>query len=276
MNYRNTVAAIIGCENNPDLVDKCLSRLSFLSEIYVSDLSTNNKIELLLKDKYPKAKHFYDTDRNLKNRHLKYQDIIQSDFLLIISPDEFYTDELIVEISALLKTDLSSIDAIGLRSVEYNYGTCFGVSAYFTYRYFRKGKLKYFKDNVHEEPLPTGKVIHLESCYEHHSNPILAVNAVKMFKFEMVNAEKLSTDELNRSALNKISQVAFLINVLVNWLRINKRFISTFLFYKKFGFGGLCYAYSSVIRTIAEHVSPTQELQYREGAVQRTDTRGYL
>lgn len=277
MNKKATISVIIATENNPELVEKCLSRLSFADEFLVTDLSNNNKIEQMLMEKFPKAKHYYDIDRNLKNRQLKYQEQCNCDYMLMISPDEFYTQELIKELEELFSNEeILQYDTLGLKSLEFNFGNCFGQSAYFTYRIMKKGLLKYYTDNVHEEQTPVGKIYHLKGVYEHHSNPMLAVNAVKMFKFEMINAQKFTDEELHQASIEKMSGFQLFKTALTNWLRLSVRFWRAFKNYRKYGYGGLCYAYSDIIRVIAEHTSPTQELQFREGRVNRNDTRGYL
>lgn len=272
-----TIAAIIGCENNPELLDKCLSKLNFVDELWITDLSKNDEIKNLLLAKYPNARHFFDIDRNVKNRILKYQELISCDFILAISPDEFFSHELQQEILDLFSSkDILEIDSIGFKSQEYHYGTNFGLSAYYTYRLLRKGLIKFEKDNVHEEIMPVGNKKNLNHFYEHHSNPMLGINAVKMFKFEMINAADKSVEEIQNKSLQNLSGFKFYWHIFKQIIKINFRFYKSFKAYRKFGYGGLCIAYSSIIRTIAEHISPTQELQFREGRVDRNDTRGYL
>jgi hypothetical protein len=273
-----TIAAIIGTENNPSLFEACIQRLTFVNQIIVTDLSNNNEIKKLVETKGDKrVKHFFDTDRDLKNRFVKYQEMADTDFIFLLSPDEWLTDKLQVELSELISSNaINNYDFIGLRSLEYSFGCFFGSSAYYTYRIIRKGYYKIYTDNVHEEPRPNERVYHAQNFYEHYSNPTVAVNAVKMFKFEMINAAKLNESDLNKLSLEGISNTRLFKEAFVAWLRISVRFWRMLFGLRKYGYGAIAYAYMAIIRSIAEHVSPTQEKQFRVGKVDRNDTRGYL
>jgi hypothetical protein len=271
---RFTVAVFIGTENNPEILDQCLQTMDFADELIISDLSTNDRIEKLLKEKYPKARHFYDTDRNIKNRIVKYEKLCNSDYMMLSSFDEFFTRELGEEILEALKLPFK-YDALQISSMEYSFGTCFGRGTYHN-KVIKKGALNYSIDNVHEFAKVNGNTIRLKNYFDHMSNPYLAINAVKMFKFEMANAAARTDEQLKRESLEKMSKGQLYKNVFLNLLRLNVRFIRTFWHMRKYGFGALCYAYVSTLRLMAEHVSSTQELQIREGILERNDTRGYL
>ncbi|MBN8836638.1 MAG: hypothetical protein J0I09_05240 [Sphingobacteriia bacterium] len=271
---KKSIAAFIAVNNNPEILDKCLAQMQFVDEFIISDVSTNKKIEILLSEKYPKARHFYHENIDIKKRILEAQNLMRSDYLMLTSFDEFFTKELADEIIQILSLD-EDFDALQISSMEYSFGACFGRGEYYN-KIIKKGKIKYGNSNVHEFASVDGIIKKLYSFYEHHSNPMLAVNAVKMFKFEMINAQKFTDEELHQASIEKMSGFQLFKTALTNWLRLSVRFWRAFKNYRKYGYGGLCYAYSDIIRVIAEHTSPTQELQFREGRVNRNDTRGYL
>lgn len=273
MNKRRTLCLIMGVENNLEIVEKCLNHLDFVDEMIITDLSDNDEIEQWLKAKYPHAKHFYDVDKNLKNRHLKYQDRIESDYLLILSYDEFITAELAEEIKLVLNAE-DAYDGYAMRSIECSYGCRYKNEEYFTTRIIKKGLLLYSTDNVHEEPKVKGNVKRLENYYEHHSNPYLMVTAFKIFKYEQINASNRNIEELNKKNLLNLTPQKLQRKFFMQLAKITYRMFINRRLIKKYGFMGYCQLWSTVIRSIAEDIAPTNEIQFRSKTVSRDQTYG--
>ncbi|MER3127543.1 hypothetical protein ABQG68_19780, partial [Bacillus pumilus] len=144
--------------------------------------------------KYPKAKHFFDTDRDIKKREIYYQSVAESDYLLYISYDEFITPELAKEIVHYLNSDIE-FDALAMRAIDYSYGQKIINKDYFTNRVIKRGKLFYEHGNIHEELKVEGKIINLNGYYEHYTNAYLMVTVFKIFRYELINAAALTDDQ---------------------------------------------------------------------------------
>lgn len=271
---KSTIAVFIAVNNNASILDKCMAKMTFADEFIISDQSNNDEVRKMLELKYPTAKHFFEENIDIRKRILRAQDVIESDFLMLSSFDEFFTEASSKEIADSMINTCDYV-AFRMRSREFNFGVDFGFGLYHN-KIIKKGFIKYTGNNVHEFAKVEGPVKDLSNVFEHHSNPMLAINAVKMFKFEMINAQEKNLEELRKLNLENLKLSKLFWVMFVSWLRISVRYFRTLWAFRKFGYGGIAYAYSVIIRTIAEHISPTQELQFREGRVDRKDTRGYL
>ena len=77
---RHSIAAYIPTKNCAELLDKCLSHLSWVDEIVVGDASTNEEIKILLATKYPKVKYLFDNTDDWRLRFKNHLPQIESDF----------------------------------------------------------------------------------------------------------------------------------------------------------------------------------------------------
>jgi hypothetical protein len=276
MNKKRTIGVILAGDNNVDLVFKCLSFLWFVDEIIITDTSDNDEIKNMLAINYPKAKHYFDTDRNIKRRELYYQSIADSEYLLFISYDEFITKELAEEIVYFLKSDVI-FNGLAFRSIECSYGSREINEHYFTNRVIKKGFLKYDLDkNIHEELRVEEPIIKLKERYEHHSNPYLMVSVFKMFRYEHINASEKSTIDLEKNNLLNFSNKKLLFELCKLLLKVVYRSYKYRNFVTKNGFSGYCLILSTICRTIAENTCPTVELQFRKELVNKKDTNGFF
>jgi hypothetical protein len=273
MNERHTIAAYIRVKDCPALLDECLKHLLWVDEIMISDASDNNAVRDLLKQKYPKAKHFFDKTEDHKRRHQNTVPFIESDFILGLDTDEFFTPELAAEILEAVKKPCE-FDGFEIPSISYCYGECLGKGATHL-RLYRKDKFYTSTiKSVHEMTKVKGPVKVLKEPYHHHNNPILGITAVKSFLYGAVDASYLTDKELENVVLDNLTPFNFYLKVLINFARLNWRFIKVFWSYRKFGFAGLCMAYAIMINTMASNICPTEELRMRKGKISR-DRRGY-
>jgi glycosyltransferase involved in cell wall biosynthesis len=269
---RHSLAVFLAVKNCAALLERCLSHLSFADEILVGDASDNDEIQKLLQKKFPAVRHFFDKNDDFRRRLIDHLDLVSSDFILVVDSDEFYTPKGGEEILKAL-TKPCAFDGFEIPSVSYNYGVCFGEGAT-QMRLFRKDQFFSPMRHIHEMPEVGGAVGRLKEPYEHHNNPILGINAVKHFRYEAMNALGRPDTELESKKLDGLGFVKLTARALTGLLRINWRFLKTYWAYRRFGFAGLCMAYSQVFQTIASQVCPTEEWRMRKGSISR-DRRGY-
>ena len=262
---RHTIAAYCPVKNCAQLLDRCLSHLDWVDEILIADASDNDEIRNLISARYPQAKHFFDATNDNRVRFNNLRPNIESDFILLVDSDEFYTPDAAREILQALRKPCA-FDGFEIPSVSYNFGAKLGAGAT-QLRLFRGDKAHYPMKNVHEFPWVDGPVGLLEQPYHHYNNPVLGMVAVKHFRYEAANAERLTNEEL-RAASDRGQ-------LLVQLLRLNWRFFRTYRAYRHLGFAGVCMGYGEMMKTIAEEVAPIEELRMREGVTSR-DRRGYF
>lgn len=270
---RHSLAVFLAVKNCALILEECLRRLSFADEILVGDASDNDEIQKLLQKKFPSVKHFFDKNDDFRRRLIDHLKLVKSDFILVVDSDEFYTRKGGEEILKALQKPCA-FDGFEIPSVSYNYGTYFGAGA-LQMRLFRKDKFFSPMKHIHEMPKVRGAVGRLSEPYEHHNNPILGINAVKHFRYEAMNALSLSDTALESKTLDRLKPWSLHYSALIQLFRLNWRFLKTYWAYRRFGFAGLCMAYSRVFQTIAFHVCPTEEHRMRKGLISR-DKRGYL
>lgn len=263
---RHTVAVFSPVKNCADLLDECLSNLGWADEIVIGDASDNNEIEQLLQRKYPHAKHFFDRTDDLRVRMDNLRPHIQSDYVLWVDSDEMYTAAAGREILEALRKSCA-YNGFLVPSVSYNYGACLGKGAT-QMRLFRNDNMRWQMQHIHEMPSVSGPVGVLKEPYHHHNNPVLGTTAMKHFRYEAIDAQRLTDDELREAASQRKS-------LLVKLLRLNWRFLRTYRAHRHLGFAGLCMAYADMFKTIAEEVAPIEELRIREGVISG-DRRGYF
>jgi hypothetical protein len=103
----------------------------------------------------------------------------------------------------------------------------------------------------------------------------LGITAVKHFRYEKSNASLLSDQELSTLSLESLSSWALHKSVFFNLLRLNWRFLKTYLSYRKLGFAGLCMGYATIFQTIASHIAPTEEQRSKKSDLFKDD-QGYF
>lgn len=270
---RHTVAAYLNVKDCPDLLAACLSRLSWVDEILVADASTTDAVARMLARHHPHVKRVIDRTEDHRIRLDNQVRQIESDFVLGLDADEFYTPDAGAEILQALRKPCP-YDGFRIPSLSYVFGECLGTGAT-QLRLFRRDKYVWPMKSPHEMPHVDGRVGVLTKPYVHYGNPSLAMVPVKTFRYEASHAALMSDLELENRALDMTGGFAFWRSVLVEWARANVRFCRTLYRHRHQRFAGLCLAYAHVFHVIARHVCPTEERRMRSGLITR-DRHGYL
>lgn len=271
---RHTVCAYLGVKNCPELLEKCLSLLLWADEIVVGDVSDNDRIERLCAEKFPTARYVHSSIDDVYRRLAAILPTIESDYILGVDSDEFYTPELAQEILDELKNPCA-YDGFIIPSVSYNFEACWGQGASQLRLFHRNRHQLPLQGGIHAMPTVPGQTKTLKHLYHHYNNPKLGMVAVKHFRYEAINAARLSEDELDALTLHDLSGTRLIFHALKNLLRINVQFTRALLGTRRFGFSGLCHAYGCVFQAIASDVCQTEEWRMRKGLVERGN-RGYF
>jgi hypothetical protein len=271
---RHTVAAIMCCKDCCDIVRLTLPRLLWVDEIIIADVSVSTEIRDYVAVLGPKIKYFkMKQDDFMLRLHALFPETA-CDFILWVDTDEFYNDELAEEILlALRKPCLYSGFSIPQNNFEY--GASLGRGEAWL-KLFRKDKVSLpFKGSAHLMPIVTGASTCLVNAYNHMRSPKLGVTSVKHFRYSAMWASRMTDKELSNLEIGTIHGFRLLYHALIRLARINFRFLRSLRANKKNGFAGLCFAYSEILRVVAEDVSPTEELRMRSGSIERGN-RGYF
>lgn len=270
---RHTLAIYIGAKNCPQLLAECLERLAWADEILVADASTNDAIARMLAERFPRVKHVMDATSDGRVRLQNQLGEIESDFVMGVDADEFFTPEGGNEILTALKKPCR-FAGFRVPSVSYLFGERMGVGAT-QLKVYRKDGFSWAMHTPHEMPSVDGDVGILTQPYAHHNNPSLSIVPIKTFRYEAAQAALLDDAQLDQLALDNKSRLALWRSIGVEWLRLNVRFLRTVWSLRRLGFAGLCLAYVQVFQVIAHHVCITEERRMRAGVVTR-DRHGYL
>jgi hypothetical protein len=120
-----------------------------------------------------------------------------------------------------------------------------------------------------------GPVRELTQPYHHHNNPSLSLVPIKTFRYEAAQARLLQDGDLDRLSLDKASAWQFWSSVILEWARMNVRFVRALRGRQGSRFTRLCLAYTQVFHVIARHVCRTEERRMRSGVITR-DRQGYF
>jgi hypothetical protein len=270
---RHTIAAYIGAKDCPDLLSECLSRLAWVDEVLVADASSGNAVATMLATRYPRVKRVADVTEDHRMRLDRQIHNIDSEFVLAVDTDEFYTLQAAAEILASLRKPCP-YEGFRIPSRSYVFGEPLGPGAT-QLRLFRKDRYSWPMKSPHEMPRVDGPVGVLTEPYHHHNSPSLSIVPVKTFRYEASHAALMDDADLRRVALDTMGPCAFWCSVIVEWARLNVRFCRALWSHRRRPFAGLCLAYGQVFQVIARHVSPTEERRMRSGVITR-DRHGYL
>ncbi len=270
---RHTVCVYMGVKNCANLLAESLPRLLWADEIIVADASDDGAIRSLCEKQFPQVRYFHSTVDDGYQRAAAILPEVKSDFILGVDSDEFYTPELAQEILGALRKPCPHEGFI-LVSDSFDFG-CYTGDGPPQLRLFRKGSHTLPMDgSIHEMPGVRGSVGRLKNHYEHRVNPKLGMNAVKEFRYEGLNAARLSENTLEKRNLHFHRGLKLDAQMVVWLLRLNWRFLRVYFQRRHLGFAGLCMAYGQVFYSIARHVCPTEEWRMRRGFVERGN-RGY-
>jgi hypothetical protein len=271
---RHTVAVYMNVKNCAELLATCLPRLLWADEIVIADVSTNDEIEQLCREKFPQARYFRSKIDDIFGRLAALVPEIRSDFILMVDSDEFYTEAQAEEILEALRKPCD-YDGFYVPQVVYSYGASWGPGAAWM-RLFRRDRHSLpLTGSAHLMPTVPGKTRTLKNPYDHIPNPKLGMLVVKHFRYEAITASRLSEDELQCRSLHDLRGIRLVFHALKSLARINVRFLRGFFGMRRHGFAGLCESYGAIFRAVAEDVCPTEEWRMRRGLVERGN-RGYL
>ncbi len=270
---RHTVAAYFNVKNCPELLAESLPKALWADEVIIADFSDNDRIWQLCATSFPQVKYVRSTIDDIFGRVKSIIPMVESDFILMIDSDEFYTEALAREIQEVLRRPCE-YDGFHVPQIYHNMGVCFGRGAAWM-RLFRKDRVNLpLKGSAHLMPTVMGKSATLKECYDHINNPKLGMVAVKHFRYEAMAAYRMTDDELRARCLENLGGWKLVGHFITRMIKINGRMLRDFLRHRKFGFAGLCHCYDNLFRSIAEDVCVTEEWKMRRGVVERGN-RGY-
>lgn len=271
---RHTVAAYFNVKDCPELLAQSLPHALWADEVIVADVSVGDRIEQLCRTSFPQVKYIRTDVDDIFDRLRRILPRIESDYVLMIDSDEFYTPALAAEIQSELARPCE-FDGFHVPQIFYNFGTRWGPGAAWMRLFHKERHTLPLTGSAHLMPTVPGKSKVLQNAYQHHNNPKLGMVAVKHFRYEAMSAMRRTDEELEERQLGRLTGVALFRHAFWNLLRINVRFVRHFRATRKYGYSGLCHAYSEIFRAIAEDVANTEELGMRTGKVERGN-RGYF
>ena len=272
---RKTVSCFVAVKNNPDITKLCLDTLSWVDEIILVDSSTNDTIKILAKT-YQNLSYYFTENDNIKEKVMLYTALAKSEYVMLASFDEFFSEAFKNDI--LKKLETQDFNAIECHPHDFNFGLDYGVNkAHFYNKIVKKELIKYFKfETLHETIKVDDKIIRCHIPYTHISNSLMLIYIIKNYKYEMIALEKFNEDQLNKRSYFHLNNNQLFIKTIKDWLKFNFYFLRNIWNIKKTGHRGFYTAYCHLLNQIIRIVSPTEESFIRNGKVDRKDTRGYL
>src|SRR5437867_5620928 len=204
---RHTVAAYIAARNCPELLAECLGGLSWADEILVADASTDDRIATMLAARFPRVKRYADRTADHRIRQNNMARHIESEFMVGVDADEFFTQETGEEILGALKRPCP-YDGFRVPSISYLFGECLGEGAT-QLKLYRKDRFRFPMRSPHEMGEVDGPVGLLTQPYHHHNSPSLSMMPLKAFRYEAAQAALLDDAELDRLALDNKRPLVF-------------------------------------------------------------------
>lgn len=164
------IALIAGAYNEARNMEKFLKHHSWVDEIIVNDSgSDDGTVELC--EKYGRTVLHNKFTGSHNQRIAKAVKEANSDWIFIIDPDEFITDELKAEILDILK-DGSAYSAYKNRRIEHFLdkpllAKCWCVEGL---KFFKKTDVNFEGDYYHEHPIVSGQIGHLDGTVLHFAS----------------------------------------------------------------------------------------------------------
>lgn len=166
------ISAFIVTFNCENYLRDCLSSISWVNEIIVLDLGSNDET-LEIAREYDCRIHMHEWVPIQELVRQEAIDACTSEWLLEISPDERITSSLATQLKQIANQD--ELDGVSIPFKNYMFGRHImhtGLNSEWHTRFFRRGTVSYSKQ-VHSPEQVQGKVITLpatEDNYMHHIN----------------------------------------------------------------------------------------------------------
>lgn len=182
----SSISAVIITKNEEKMLPDCLKSLEWVDEVLVVDTGSIDdtlKIAKKFRAKIVDAK----SGKNFSDWRNKGLSLASGEWILYIDADERVTEELQAEITNL--EFKYSAYAIPRRNVvlgkELKHG---GLYPDYQKRLFKKGKLKGWRGDLHEEPEINGNLSHLESPMIHIKHENFSEMVAKTNKWSEIEA----------------------------------------------------------------------------------------
>lgn len=214
------VSAIVTCFNEEINIERCLESLAFCDEIVVVDsFSEDSTFELAQKYTDRVFQREYFGSANQKNFAI---DQVRHDWVLILDADEWLSDELKEEISALLRRDEESLlDGYTLHRVNFIFGKKVRYSGWQrdrVLRLFRKERGGYPERRVHADASVEGRTRKLKQPLYHNTYVSVSQYFVKFHNYTRWAAAQMWKDgrKFRVSDLAVRPLFAFIKNYILN------------------------------------------------------------
>jgi hypothetical protein len=271
---RHSVGALIMAKNCPALLDDCLSNLGWVDEVLVADASDDDRIGQLVQAKYPNVQHIRDATDDWRARAANVLPKMTSEYILGVDTDEVYPPATARAILNALRRPCP-YDGFRIPSVNAFYGVEVGPSGDLFMRLQRKESIRFPTGTVHNPVETEGAVGDIGEPYYHYKEGIMVASAAKHFRYEAIDARKLTDDELERLRIDKPGALRMLRNAAKAWLRLNWQYLKWLWIFRRCGWVAIFMALNQTLWGIARSTTPTEESRFRRG-LQKKDGRGYI
>jgi len=242
---------------------KCVSRLLWVDEILIADNSTNNEIKnLVSRISHPNIKYRYSSQPDIRIRLTDMRDEMESDYILWVCTDEYYTAEGAEEILDKLSKEETLRDGYIVAAKNYHYGR-FAQDGPNHLRVFRRELYFFDMKSMHDQVRITGTVGMINSHYHHYQLQSIAAQANKLFFYASNDARILTAPALEKLRTDKLSSFGIKLHFIIQILRMCWR-TRGLLFRKNASHIDLWQNYEALITVIANDSMPTEEVIARE------------
>lgn len=259
---KRTIAAHIPTYNCPEEFKKCVNAIRWVDEIIVADNSSNDDIKNICKNlQWPNIKYNHYDESDIRKRLMLSLPMIESDFILWVHSDEYYSTEAEIEIRSALQAE-SLPDGFIIPSESYVYKEYFG-KGISQLRLFRKNAFQFKFESIHEMPIVEGRTILLKHGYDHYNSPTFYSQVGKVFLYAENDAKTFSDQQLNKLRKDKLNMVSLKFNFVYFFIRMLYRYRKV-VFSRKVTFVHLWFFYLEIMTMIANSVAATEEIRKRE------------
>lgn len=169
---RKTICLIAGSKNEAKALPKFFEHHDWVDEILVMDsFSTDDTTAICTK--YGRSYCQAEMAGNANVRHNLALQTAKSDWIMLIDPDEFISNDLKKEILAFLESDEETFQAYEIQRVNYFmdkpllHGGWSGAGI----KIFKRDKVAFKGDSYHENPTINGEIGILKGVVDHFPNP---------------------------------------------------------------------------------------------------------
>jgi hypothetical protein len=262
------------CKDCIDIIRLSLPRLLWADEVIIADASLSVDIRIFVQSLGPKVHYFHFTEDNGFKRYLAVESKIQSEYILGVDTDEFFSDDLASEILDAL-TIPCNYSGFLIPQFNYNYGAFFGRGTPWLRLFKKSDAIIPVQGSYHQQVQVRGPVRELKNHFDHFNNPKVGMTIVKHFRYAAIESNAMSEDFLMKRRLDHLAFLRLVLHALMSIARLNYRFFKYFFVYRRHGYAALCSGYAEIGRVLADDVAPTEEIRMREGTIE-AGNRGYF